>query len=59
VRLAIFGLLGAALPAVFGIELPKNLGYAAVGVLVGIESMGVPAPGESALILAGALTSCW
>lgn len=52
-RLAILGLAGAALPAVFGIELPKNLGYAAVGVLVGIESMGVPAPGESALILAG------
>jgi len=51
--LAVIGLLGAALPAVFGIELPKNLGYAAVGVLVGIESMGVPAPGESALILAG------
>jgi membrane protein DedA with SNARE-associated domain len=53
VKLAVIGLLGAALPAVFGIELPKNLGYAAVGILVGIESMGVPAPGESALILAG------
>lgn len=52
-RFAVLGVLGAVLPAVFGIELPKNLGYAAVGVLVGIESMGVPAPGESALILAG------
>lgn len=52
-RLALLGLLGAAAPAVLGIELPKNLGYAAVGLLVGIESMGVPAPGESALILAG------
>ncbi len=43
--------------ALFGIDVPPNLGYAAVGVLVGIESMGVPSPGETALVAAAVLAS--
>lgn len=50
-KLATVGLLGLALPALFGIELPKNLGYAGVGLFVGVESMGVPVPGETALLV--------
>lgn len=34
-------------------KIPAHLGYWAVGSLIGIESMGVPVPGETALIAAG------
>jgi membrane protein DedA with SNARE-associated domain len=37
------------------LSIPPNLGYLALGVLVGAESMGVPVPGETALIAAGLL----
>jgi membrane-associated protein len=36
------------------IDVPANLGYAAVFALIAIETMGIPVPGETALI-AGAL----
>jgi membrane protein DedA with SNARE-associated domain len=38
------------------IHVPANLGYAAVGLFVGLESMGVPSPGETALV-AGAIAA--
>jgi membrane-associated protein len=34
---------------------PKHLGYLALALLVGLESTGVPVPGETALIAAGIL----
>jgi membrane-associated protein len=37
------------------ITIPANLGYLALAGLVGVESMGVPVPGETALITAGVL----
>jgi membrane-associated protein len=37
------------------IQIPANLGYLALAGLVGVESMGVPVPGETALITAGVL----
>jgi membrane protein DedA with SNARE-associated domain len=37
------------------IQIPANLGYLALAALVGTESMGVPVPGETALIAAGLL----
>ena len=37
----------------FLISIPQNLGYPVLFVLVGVESMGVPVPGETALILGG------
>jgi undecaprenyl-diphosphatase len=37
------------------IKLPTNLGYLVLFALVGIESTGVPVPGETALIAAGVL----
>lgn len=37
------------------IGLPMHLGYLVVFVLVGVESAGVPVPGETALITAGVL----
>jgi membrane protein DedA with SNARE-associated domain len=36
-------------------SVPKHLGYLALALLVGIESTGVPVPGETALIAAGVL----
>src|SRR5919107_5113435 len=36
------------------IDIPANVGYAAVFALIAVETMGVPVPGETALI-AGAL----
>jgi membrane protein DedA with SNARE-associated domain len=36
-------------------SIPPNLGYLALAALVGTESMGVPVPGETALIAAGLL----
>ena len=44
-------------PFVLAIHVPKNLGYGALAALVGGETMGVPLPGESALIVAGVLAS--
>jgi membrane protein DedA with SNARE-associated domain len=35
------------------IQIPQNLGYPVLFALVMIESMGVPVPGETAIILAG------
>jgi membrane protein DedA with SNARE-associated domain len=37
------------------IKIPSNLGYLALAGLVGMESMGIPVPGETALITAGVL----
>lgn len=37
----------------FLISIPQNLGYPVLFVLVMVESMGVPVPGETALILGG------
>jgi membrane-associated protein len=37
------------------IRIPAHLGYFILGALVGIESAGVPVPGETALITAGVL----
>jgi membrane-associated protein len=37
------------------LAIPKNLGYLALAALVGVESSGVPVPGETALIAAGVL----
>jgi membrane protein DedA with SNARE-associated domain len=39
--------------AVLGI--PSHLGYVALGVLVALESMGLPLPGEAALVTSGVL----
>src|SRR4051795_5795487 len=36
------------------IDIPPNVGYAAVFALIAVETMGIPVPGETALI-AGAL----
>jgi len=36
-------------------SVPKHLGYWALALLVGLESTGVPVPGETALIAAGVL----
>src|ERR671933_2767424 len=38
-------------------HVPANLGYVALAGLVGGETMGVPLPGETALIAAGILAS--
>jgi len=35
------------------VKIPSHLGYLAVAALVGGESMGIPLPGETALIVAG------
>jgi membrane protein DedA with SNARE-associated domain len=39
------------------LHVPTNLGYVALAGLVGFETMGVPLPGETALIAAGILAS--
>jgi membrane-associated protein len=45
-----------ALAAVFGISISSNLGYL-LPAIIGLESMGVPSPGETALVLAAVLAS--
>ena len=45
---------GAALAAIFGIS--SSLGYL-LPAIIGLESMGVPSPGETALVLAAVLAS--
>src|SRR5215203_3644692 len=37
------------------IDIPPNLGYAAVFALIAVETMGIPVPGETALIAAALL----
>jgi membrane-associated protein len=37
------------------IKIPAHLGYLALAALVGVESAGIPVPGETALIAAGLL----
>src|SRR2546429_9652526 len=44
-------------PLALAIHVPKNLGYGALAALVGGETMGIPLPGESALIVAGILAN--
>jgi membrane-associated protein len=39
------------------VSIPANLGYLALALLVGLESSGVPLPGETALIASGVLAS--
>ena len=39
------------------ISIPPNVGYAAVFGLIAIETMGIPVPGETALITAGIVAS--
>ena len=39
------------------IGIPANLGYLALALLVGLESSGLPLPGETALIASGVLAS--
>jgi membrane protein DedA with SNARE-associated domain len=39
------------------LSVPKNLGYVALVALVGVESSGVPVPGETALITSSVLAS--
>ena len=40
-----------------GMHVDPNLGYVALGALVGAESMGLPLPGETALLAAAVLAS--
>lgn len=37
------------------LQLPAHFGYIALGALVGLESLGLPLPGETALVTAGVL----
>ena len=39
------------------LSVPSNLGYVALAALIGGETMGIPLPGETALIAAGILAS--
>jgi membrane protein DedA with SNARE-associated domain len=43
--------------AIFGIHVPAHLGYAAVGLFVFTESMGIPSPGETAIVTGAVLAS--
>src|SRR5919206_1686259 len=45
------------MPLALLFHVPANLGYVALAGLVGFETMGVPLPGETALIAAGVLAS--
>jgi membrane-associated protein len=45
------------LPLALLFSVPTNLGYVALGALIAGETMGVPLPGETALIAAGILAS--
>jgi membrane protein DedA with SNARE-associated domain len=46
----------AALAAIFGLGVSSSLGYV-LPAIIGLESMGVPSPGETALVLAAVLAS--
>jgi membrane protein DedA with SNARE-associated domain len=43
--------------AIFGIHVPAHLGYVAVGLFVFTESMGIPSPGETAIVTGAVLAS--
>jgi membrane-associated protein len=43
--------------ALFGIHVPAHLGYIAVGLFVFTESMGIPSPGETAIVTGAVLAS--
>jgi membrane protein DedA with SNARE-associated domain len=43
--------------ALFGIHVPAHLGYVAVGLFVFTESMGIPSPGETAIVTGAVLAS--
>jgi len=45
-------ILGAATISLFGLDIPTHYFYFAVGLAIGIESMGIPMPGETALFIA-------
>jgi membrane protein DedA with SNARE-associated domain len=45
-----------ALAAILGIKVSSSLGYL-LPAIIGLESMGVPSPGETALVLAAVLAS--
>jgi membrane protein DedA with SNARE-associated domain len=57
VRLGLIGALAAVTSGVLGVDLSSNLGYVAVGLIIGFESMGVPLPGETALVVAALAAS--
>lgn len=42
----------APIATILGIEVPEHAGYSIVGLFIGIESMGIPMPGETALLVA-------
>lgn len=44
------------MPVLAFFSVPAHLGYLALALLVGVESTGVPVPGETALIAAGVLS---
>jgi membrane protein DedA with SNARE-associated domain len=48
--------LSGGLAAVFGISVSSSLGYL-LPAIIGLESMGIPSPGETALVLAAVLAS--
>ena len=48
--------MSSALAAILGITVSSSLGYI-LPAIIGLESMGVPSPGETALILAAVLAS--
>jgi membrane protein DedA with SNARE-associated domain len=51
------GVMRLALAMVLALGVPSNLGYAALAGIVAAETMGIPLPGETALIAAGVLAS--
>ena len=55
-RLLRLALLAPLATVLFGVDVPNHYMYWAIGLLIGIESMGIPMPGETAL-LAGAVLS--
>jgi membrane protein DedA with SNARE-associated domain len=48
--------LTGPLAAILGISVPSSLGYL-LPAIIGLESMGIPSPGETALVLAAILAS--
>jgi membrane-associated protein len=48
--------LTSALAAILGISVSSSLGYL-LPAIIGLESMGIPSPGETALVLAAVLAS--
>jgi membrane-associated protein len=48
--------LGVSFAAVLGISVSSSLGYL-LPAIIGLESMGIPSPGETALVLAAVLAS--